>query len=675
MKVRSIAAFCVLVFVVSFAEAAPITVTTADNNSLPGDGVTSLDEALRAARDGDVIRFNIPDPNPLYTGPHYIKTPMGGYPLITAHNLTIDGYSQPGSKPNTNSILGGNGAEIRIVLDSTDDDYVLGDPQDPSEFARRSTRIRYSNYLQTDSGILVVLEADNFVVRGLSFISRRTQGTTDDPVVYGVALVKEATNARIQGCWFGIAPGGSTMADLKPVASAVSAFLYQLNPPNGPKFYSSGCIIGTDGDGVNDRAEFNVMVGCRIAMALEVPGARIAGNYVNVFPDGVSFVDIDQSHALWWDAFIAGGADPAELEVSVENLENGDSTENTVVGTNGDGVSDADERNVFGNTVYSNTIEFYRAGPNIVLAGNYFGVGVDGVTPAPVSTNVFPDFLRMTKVNSLLVRLPQVRVGSNGDGISDDLEGNLIVNLPGRRFFSRNGAGALIPIVSQRNRLVNCNVSAVPFANGENAAYTSYYASFLVDSSAGVVPLLTELSGGELKGSVAAPSAAYPYVTISVYLCDMAGMSKTNFWPNAMVHPGRHLLSFADNGPEDLDLDLSEFSVNLSALGVPADAYLAVAATYSGSPFGSSATNAVTSPMSNPISREPRARLRLLDNGTSEISWIAPPGVYALEISDNLSDPGSWFPIGTGTYHLGRHIGIVPTDYGSERVFFRVVAP
>ena len=37
------------------AQAATITVTTTDNSSGPGDGATSLDEALRAATDGDII--------------------------------------------------------------------------------------------------------------------------------------------------------------------------------------------------------------------------------------------------------------------------------------------------------------------------------------------------------------------------------------------------------------------------------------------------------------------------------------------------------------------------------------------------------------------------------------------------------------------------------------------
>src|SRR5437867_13052365 len=79
--------------------AAVIAVTTTDNASGPGDGQTSLIEALQTAGDGDTIQFNVPGP-----GPHVIQTPLGGYPLIMANNLTIDGYSQPGSAPNTNPI-------------------------------------------------------------------------------------------------------------------------------------------------------------------------------------------------------------------------------------------------------------------------------------------------------------------------------------------------------------------------------------------------------------------------------------------------------------------------------------------------------------------------------------------------------------------------------------------
>src|SRR5207244_3281114 len=115
----------------------------------------------------------------------------------------------------------------------------------------------------------------------------------------------------------------------------------------------------------------------------------------------------------------AGGSDPAD--VSVENLENGRVTDDSVIGTNGDGISDSDERNIFAHPVYFHDIEFYSSSPNAVIAGNYFGVGVDGVTAAPLSTNVAPDFAELGGSGS-------VRVGSNGDGVSDDLEGNVIIN-------------------------------------------------------------------------------------------------------------------------------------------------------------------------------------------------------------------------------------------------------
>ncbi|MBK7998508.1 MAG: hypothetical protein IPK15_07275 [Verrucomicrobia bacterium] len=114
-------------------------------------------------------------------------------------------------------------------------------------------------------------------------------------------------------------------------------------------------------------------------------------------------------------------------------------TEGTVIGTNGDGVSDSDERNIFGHVVYDHLGEFYSSSVNAVLAGNYFGVGVDGVTPSPMSTNINPDFVEFGG------SIAQVRIGSNGDGISDDLEGNLIVNVPADVLFGKFGNPGCLP--------------------------------------------------------------------------------------------------------------------------------------------------------------------------------------------------------------------------------------
>src|SRR5688572_25318424 len=83
-----------------------VTVTTADNVN-PGTQ-TSLLMALQNLQDGDTVAFNIPG-----SGPHYIKTPQTGYPVITRDNVTIDGYTQPGAAPNTNSIHARNSAQLK----------------------------------------------------------------------------------------------------------------------------------------------------------------------------------------------------------------------------------------------------------------------------------------------------------------------------------------------------------------------------------------------------------------------------------------------------------------------------------------------------------------------------------------------------------------------------------
>lgn len=642
-----------------------VTVNTV-NNEAPGANDTSLLEALTGAQDGDYIRFAIPG-----AGPHYITTPLGGYPLITAHNLTIDGYNQPGSAPNTNPILGGNNAQIKIVLDSTGADSGAADPQEPTLNARRSTRIlptpRDGNngYGDSENGILAVFGADNFSVSGLAFIARHNASSTDDPAIYAVALVNQATNAHIHGCLFGVAPGESTQADLKPVSAAVAAFRYRI----GGDVFSFGATMGTDGDGVNDRAEFNVVVGTRDAFPLELPGARISGNYVNVFQDGLHFVDLDENFAKWRAAFEVGGSDPDD--VAIENYENGRVTEGTVIGTNGDGVSDSDERNIFGHVVYDHHGEFYSSSANAVLAGNYFGVGVDGVTPSPVSTNVSPDFVEFGGGSS------QVRIGSNGDGISDDLEGNLIVNVPGGRFYVGNSA---TPIVSRRNKLVNCGVAGVPFAEGDNGIqFAAYYAPYLADSSLGVAPVLQSISGGILKGTIPAPSAAYPNVALDLYLADPAALAKANFWPAAMTHPGAFLGSYTDNGPGDLNPAANEISIDVSGLGLTDTTYLAAAASYSSVAGSFNAVNAVTSPMSNPVSAKPVLAIKVdTTTLTTELSWLGAPGIFDAQLNNNVADASGWgpFPVISSSHANGRNI--ISTAYEPvsfvESVFYRLIS-
>ena len=221
-----------------------ITVTTVDNY-LPDDVATnpgSLLDALQIAADGDTIQFNIPG-----SGPHVIATPQDGYPLISNNDLTIDGYTQTGASPNTNPILGGNNAHIQIVLDSS------AGPEQRTHLGP----LNNPGFGDRESAILGLFGAKNFTLKGISFLSRYTDESPSDPDIYCVALVNDSTGARLQGCWFGLAPDGVTVAG---GGSSVASF----KGDGGAA--SSGLIFGTDGDGTNDVAEFNVSVGMESPM-------------------------------------------------------------------------------------------------------------------------------------------------------------------------------------------------------------------------------------------------------------------------------------------------------------------------------------------------------------------------------------------------------------------------
>ena len=547
-----------------------ITVTTTNNESPGAD--TSLLQALSQLADGDVIRFNIPG-----DGPHVIVTPLGGYPLITANNVTVDGYSQPGSKPNTSGILGGNNAVLRIVLDSSGSDSLPG-IENPDLLRRRSTRLPFSGYGDSENAILGVNEADGFKVSGLAFLGRYVEGSDADPAIYAVALVKEAKDAKVQGCWFGLKPGDPyTMENLKPVTDAVAAFRWRDSNNQNP-VYSSGLVFGTDGDGVKDVQEFNVVMGAHIALGIEAPELRVSGNYINLFPDGMTFVDVE--------AVKKGYAD-AGNDTSVEFLENGRACDNTVIGTNGDGKSDGNERNIVAHPVYDHDIEFYSNAVNAVVAGNYFGVAVDGITAQPALTLANPNLISLPGTAS-------VRVGSNGDGVSDDIEGNVVVGSLGSLFVD---SGASVPITARRNRMVDNAFEGFPFTDGSNTrAYDTYYATAVADPANNVIPKIDTVVAGIMTGSVpVAASGTYTRSVVDVYVVDPKAAEK------GFNMPGKYAGSFVEGGAGDLNPEANKFRVDLRGMKIVPGDSIALAVTYTAAATGTPGTNSLTGPLSSPI--------------------------------------------------------------------------
>lgn len=573
-----------------------VTVTTTDNMA-PPTGQTSLLQALTSLQDGDEIRFNLPG-----SGPHFIATPPDGYPLITRHNVRIDGYTQPGSSPNSNPILAANNSRLQVVLDSRNGhsrllDFAGDQPTDST------------GYGATESAILGVLGATGFELRGVCLLGVPRTGADQGVEMYGVAFAKGASG-QLSGCWIGIAPDGVTLAGPN---AGVAGFRYQSRDENEQvtaNLLINDLVVGVSRTSANAAADFNVLTGIPgIPIIVEGNGTRIAGNFLGVRPDGQH----DANLAL----------DPAFAGTSNGFIQIGRGGNNTVIGTDGDGVNDAQERNVVGGLLptlyggYGHSLEFYdpTPGTNIVIAGNYVGVAVDGKT---AFTNGVPV---LNAAGSQAV----YRFGSNLDGRSDALEGNVVFNHSPDTLFNLGFFDALYPnglnffselapggIVSARG---NALVNNLPFpasptrqdGGAPEGWLTNFYAGALVDATAGIRPvLMADSTLTSLRGTVPlARAEVYPITILDLYAADPNGIAtgealQYDELPFGFVQGRTYLGSLVVDGPQDKDPAAAAFEFDLAAL-VPPGTLLTVTANYASGAAGASSTVVLTSPFSDPL--------------------------------------------------------------------------
>jgi hypothetical protein len=664
----------------AISHAATITVTTADNAN-PG-GQKSLLQALTEAQDGDTIAFNISG-----AGPHYLLTPANGYPYIRQNNLTIDGYTQPGSVPNTNTILAPNNAKIQIVLDSRNNGNTTMD-YDP---ANGST-----GYGDSEAAMLGVLDARGFTVKGLAFLGVLTPGQNangDDISLYAVALANSQVDptdlgAHLAGCWFGVDPkDGTTVA---PTDYGITGF------GNG----ILGTVVGVK-PGVSDaeaKASFNVFCGQAIPIIIEGDQTRISGNFIGVLPDGLHDYDITMMPAVYANFGWEG------------NIELGDHN-NAIIGTDGDGVNDANERNVIGGGLpdalllpngettvgYDHNIEFYSGErTNIVVAGNYVGVGVDGVTRF---TNGVP------ALNASSGSASRYRFGSDFDGVSDDVEANVVfnnwpasvmtvatlsANLPNDlNFFDELSETAGISY--RGNKLVNNNplpVAASKFGrvdldDVEGAWLTNYYTQVLADVAKGLVPILaTNSTDKVLMGTAPIPlTPDYKSTILDVYLADPQGIALgkevaaaaglTEF-PQGFVQGLTYVNSFVVDGPLDLDPTPGAFKFDLTGTDVKGGKLVTAVANYSVSPAGTHNAVTISSPFAAPIdllmTATPITIAAPTINGQNLVfTWSGGTPPYQVVTRSSLST-GLWSPLGGPTAQTSVTIPIG----GSPQGYFQV---
>ena len=440
--------------ILASANAAIITVNTANNADFSG-GVTNLWLAIQMANtNGDpanTINFNIAG-----AGPHYLITPPfyapgnvpalgGGYPIITNHNLTIDGYSQPGALANTNTILGSNTAVLKIVIDSRAANYT---PDANHPFAVGAETMNYAfitgktyetsvngyaGFTSADAAQIGIFAASNVTIKGLCFLNDYYPGMNG----LGVASIALAAdypmspipttqylyyypdyNLHVCGCWFNLLPDGTTVID--GGYNAVRSQRHRAGSSNGIQFgrwSPSGITVGVAKNSTNPRAEFNIIMSQAQSCAEQGERNRWSGNFFNVLADGLTqYFPEPQRYP----------GSPTGVTVPTEAFIGGNYAGYGVIGTDGDGVNDAEERNVMAGLPRKRAngcaqINHQCGCYNVKVAGNYIGLAVDGVTRFTNSSTAFrfsnrPD----TPTNCVF--------GTEFDGVSDDIEANVICN-------------------------------------------------------------------------------------------------------------------------------------------------------------------------------------------------------------------------------------------------------
>lgn len=532
-------------------------------NDALGRPVSAGESAFIIEDDSDElnIRFSIPG-----AGPHFIAAPPGGFPpLATDHFLRalIDGYSQPGARPNTNPITAANNAELKIVLDCR------GLQPDPATGELPDWTLQ--------------IAAPNVHVRGFAVLADA------EPDNYGMYFTGGVAGGQVSGCWFGLSPDRTILSGGEVAIAAYGT--------------EGGHVFGTDGDGVDDRAEFNVIVAHAIGVQFEdTRDIKVSGNFIGVMPDGLS-------------------TPPAEV---IELLE-GDAVEGAglagtiVIGTDGDGVADADERNLIGG-MRDDVIDLYGPAERFVVAGNYIGVGVDGVTPLPPMNK----FLRVGR--------GRFEIGAGPDEPVTAARANLIVGLTGY-LLSYRADGHFVSLRGNRLRGAEETLESL-FLNPAQ----SYHAERLGLADAAledITPVLaTSAPAGRLRLTVpvSGPGAnGLAPAVVDLYLADAGPVPQG----------AQHLRTYVDNGPEDADPASGRLDVPLPLLAGPGARVTATATIRDDLGFE-------TTPFAAPVFVTPAALPPTLaitrDGGDVVLTWEDPAYGAQILVGD-LADPAGWSDI------------------------------
>lgn len=391
------------------AESATFTVTTTANSG-PG----SLRQAILDANvtpAADTINFAIGA-----SGSQQTIQPASALPTIS-YPVTIDGWSQGGAGYNGPPLIelnGGLAASSTIGLNITAGDSTVRGLVINGFTGTNSAGIRlqtgggnwiYGNYIGTNfAGDTRVANQRGIWIGNGS--SNNRIGTNADGVVDAAerniisANISEniwiyqpaAIGNLIMGNYIGLNAAGTAAVGTNNQTVATNGILVQE---------AAATVIGTNGDGVGDALEGNV----------------IGGNTYNIQLTGTS-TNRSNNTRVSGNRIGTNAAGTASVGIQVEGVRVY-VTENNIIGTNGDGVSDALEGNLIsGNSDWGILVQQTGA-LNNVIAGNRIGTDITGLLAIANGFGGSPrGGIYLGGYGNL--------IGSDFDGVSDDLERNLI---------------------------------------------------------------------------------------------------------------------------------------------------------------------------------------------------------------------------------------------------------
>jgi hypothetical protein len=388
----------------------------------------------------------------------------------------------------------------------------------------------------TAAGVSIFGSASNNLVGGSSPAARNVISANNDGVVISGS---GTTGNKVQGDFLGVDATGATRLQ---------------NANTGVKIQSAatGNIVGTDGDGVGDAGEGNVISGNRsINVYLRDAGTQnnvIAGNLIGTNATGNAAVpNVD---------FFEG----VRIEFAASN---------NLIGTNADGISDALERNVIsGNN--ANGVGIYGVGcRNNVVAGNYIGtnaVGSAAVANGAVGVNIGSGAHNNT-IGGAVAAARNIISGNttygiriNGTGSDNNVvEGNFIgTDATGSAAVGNVLAGVRIDIGAKSNRVgtdgdgvadaaeanvISGNLASGVGINGSGTDNNAVAGNLIGTNSAGTVAIGNAqrglfISGGAHANTIGGMSPALGNVisgnTLSGILIENAGTANNVVIGNAI---------------------------------------------------------------------------------------------------------------------------------------------